>query len=306
MHISPLMPLGGALRGTLPNPDLSANGILQDQVFGRRGSTSSSSVGGSNTQVQYNNSGVLAGSANLTFDGSSLTIGTSAIVPKITGSTSASGNLTLQATSNSTDGEIVFLSDTNTETARMTSSNRMVIGNTSSIAIGSQTQRFQVIGSDFTDASFGLINFDSDILGVGPVCHLAYSRNNTIGSHTIVANGDRCGIIAGDGSDGSVFAGIGNVEFTVDGTPGAGDMPGSIRFWTTIDGASSPISPRWKMGQDGIFSWETDRGLRANNQTSAAAAQLGTLTNAPAAGNPGYWLKINIGGTNYAIPCWAG
>lgn len=32
------------------------------------------SIGGSNTQVQYNNSGVLAGSANLTFDGSTLTV----------------------------------------------------------------------------------------------------------------------------------------------------------------------------------------------------------------------------------------
>lgn len=49
-----------------------------------------------------------------------------------------------------------------------------------------------------------------------------------------------------------------------------------------------------------------DRGLRFDNQTSSAAAQLGTLTNAPAAGNPGYWLKIAIGGVSYALPCWAG
>ena len=36
---------------------------------------STAAAGGSNTQVQYNSSGVLAGSANLTFDGTSLTLG---------------------------------------------------------------------------------------------------------------------------------------------------------------------------------------------------------------------------------------
>lgn len=49
-----------------------------------------------------------------------------------------------------------------------------------------------------------------------------------------------------------------------------------------------------------------DRGARFNNQTSAAAAQVGTLTNSPAAGNPAHWLKISVGGVNHAIPCWLG
>lgn len=52
--------------------------------------------------------------------------------------------------------------------------------------------------------------------------------------------------------------------------------------------------------------FQKDRGIRLNNQTSGAGASSGTLTNAPAAGNPGHWLKINVGGTNYCIPCWAG
>lgn len=49
-----------------------------------------------------------------------------------------------------------------------------------------------------------------------------------------------------------------------------------------------------------------DRGTTLTNQTSAAAAALGTLTNAPAAGNPGFWAKISINGTNYSFPCWLG
>ena len=41
-------------------------------------------VGGSNTQVQYNNNGVLAGSANMTFNGSNLTLNNDAYIAGIT------------------------------------------------------------------------------------------------------------------------------------------------------------------------------------------------------------------------------
>jgi len=38
--------------------------------------------------------------------------------------------------------------------------------------------------------------------------------------------------------------------------------------------------------------------------TNGAAASLGTLTNAPAAGNPTKWVPINDNGTTRFIPCW--
>lgn len=60
------------------------------------------------------------------------------------------------------------------------------------------------------------------------------------------------------------------------------------------------------LGVTGAATMQADRGLLFTNQTSAAGAQTGTLTNAPAAGNPGFWLKIAIGGVSYSIPCWAG
>lgn len=58
------------------------------QVLASQGSAS---VGGSNTQIQYNSSGSLAGSANLTFDGSTFAVG----VPVV--STNAAGLLTRAA-----------------------------------------------------------------------------------------------------------------------------------------------------------------------------------------------------------------
>lgn len=38
--------------------------------------------------------------------------------------------------------------------------------------------------------------------------------------------------------------------------------------------------------------------------TDGAAAQTGTLTNAPAAGNPTKWIAINDNGTTRQIPAW--
>lgn len=56
----------------------------------------------------------------------------------------------------------------------------------------------------------------------------------------------------------------------------------------------------------GTVSANVNRAFRATNQTSSAAASAGTLANAPAAGDPTFWLKVNINSTNFAIPCWAG
>jgi hypothetical protein len=47
-----------------------------------------------------------------------------------------------------------------------------------------------------------------------------------------------------------------------------------------------------------------DRGLRFASQTDQAGASVGTLTNAPAAGNPAFWVPIVVNGTNRSFPVW--
>jgi hypothetical protein len=66
------------------------------------------------------------------------------------------------------------------------------------------------------------------------------SRNASIGSHTIVNNGDFLGRIFFRGSDGSQHLRGAEIACQVDGTPGTNDMPGRLVFSTTADGASSP------------------------------------------------------------------
>lgn len=45
-------------------------------------------------------------------------------------------------------------------------------------------------------------------------------------------------------------------------------------------------------------------GLRINNQMDAAGGDEGTLTNAPHALDPDFWMPVNIAGTIMAFPCW--
>ena len=69
---------------------------------------------------------------------------------------------------------------------------------------------------------------------------LQKSRNDTIGSHTIVVDDDELGRIEFAGSDGSNFRTAAAITGEVDGTPGSSDMPGRLEFKTTADGATSP------------------------------------------------------------------
>lgn len=48
----------------------------------------------------------------------------------------------------------------------------------------------------------------------------------------------------------------------------------------------------------------TGATLGFTGQTNGAGAATGTLTNAPAATNPTFWLPIQIGGVTKFIPCW--
>ena len=54
----------------------------------------------------------------------------------------------------------------------------------------------------------------------------------------------------------------------------------------------------------GRLQVESNGNLQFINQVTGAGAAVGTLNNAPAAGDPAFWLQIAINGTNRFIPCW--
>jgi len=178
-----------------------------------------------------------------------------------------------------------------------------VIGHTASVTVGN-AGKLQVMGSTAAASQSQVSGFANDATTAGSIA-LSKSRSGTVGTNTIVTSGDVLGKLIGYGANGSTYTAAGQISFESDGTPGASDMPGRIVISTTPDGSTTLTEAlRVDNAQKTIF--QVDRSLRFNNQTSSAGAAAGTLLNAPTVGDPGYWLKINIAGTNYAIPCWAG
>lgn len=77
----------------------------------------------------------------------------------------------------------------------------------------------------------------------GPVMTIGKSRGVGVGNREVVQFGDQIGAInfAGDdGSTGDFIVGA-RILASVDGTPGVGDLPSRLHFYTTPNGASSPV-----------------------------------------------------------------
>jgi hypothetical protein len=87
--------------------------------------------------------------------------------------------------------------------------------------------------------------------GYGSVFTLGLSLSNTQGTNTVVRNNDELGYLNFVGNDGTNFRTGAWIGGEVDGTPGAGDMPGRLVFSTTADGAASPTE-RMRIGQNGL------------------------------------------------------
>jgi hypothetical protein len=74
----------------------------------------------------------------------------------------------------------------------------------------------------------------------GPTEYFLKGRG-TLASPSVVASGDTLGILIFSGFDGTDYRQGVNIVSSVDGTPGTGDMPGRLTFWTSVDGTASPV-----------------------------------------------------------------
>lgn len=54
----------------------------------------------------------------------------------------------------------------------------------------------------------------------------------------------------------------------------------------------------------GTALFSSNAALVLTNQSSGAAAAVGTLTNAPKVGNPDFWIPVSVNGTAGWVPWW--
>jgi hypothetical protein len=123
----------------------------------------------------------------------------------------------------------------------------LVVGNGSqeTVSIGDGATdlvpELQVLGTASADSSILLAAFSTTATTAGgPILAFAKGGNATLGSHTIVTDGEELGNIIAFGDDGAdLETPAASIQFEVDGTPGTADMPGRILFNTTADGATA-------------------------------------------------------------------
>ncbi len=106
------------------------------------------------------------------------------------------------------------------------------------------------------DAGYGASHWAAD--AVAPSFVFTKSRGG-VGTHTVVANDDFMGAIRWNASDGTGFIPGAAIAAVVTGTPGTNDMPTSMRFYTTSDGAST-LTERMRIGADNTI-WLIDSSL---------------------------------------------
>ena len=214
--------------------------------------------------------GTTAATGNLHVKGSTLVLEPSsvAVAHRIGFSTA---DLLIEAdVGNSAASNIVFRNDAS-EQARIDSSGRLLVG-TSSARSNYRNSIAPTIQLEETSDK-GLCVFTNINASSGPYIWLGKSRGTSVGSSTIVQDNDVLGSIRFNGADGSDVILAASVRAEVDGTPGAGDMPGRLVFSTTADGASSPTE-RLKIVNNGVlFSVPT------YTATTASAANVNVQSN---------------------------
>lgn len=130
-------------------------------------------------------------------------------------------------------------SATEVERIRVTNAGQLLVGtSTARDANPSSTKaHFQVEGLDAATAAASIF---ANINGTGgATLFLGKSRGTVNGSTTIVQSGDTAGTLSFRALDGSTPASVASIAATVDGTPGAGSMPGKLTLGTTASGAAS-------------------------------------------------------------------
>ena len=218
----------------------------------------------------------------------------------------SSGNVGIGVTSpsaglhidNPNDSQITAILDTDNSAVKMVFRNNTETGNnvqigadgSNLVALTNASERMRIdssgnVGIGRTDPSFELdINGELRIASANSSLyleeaasdafgsHLVFrkTRNTTVGSHTVVQDGDTLGTIVFQGSDGSGMENAATIACEVDGTPFSSsdttDMPGRLIFKTSPDGSATPTE-RMRIDSSGNLLVGTTASTAYNNSS---------------------------------------
>ena len=238
-----------------------------------------------NTIVTVTGANAIQGEANLTFDGDDLLIKSSTDGRRISFAGDGTSHYmkydnTLGGIILNGYGGIAFETNGTNERLRIDSSGRVIVGHTATDDRDGYNSALQVSGTGGDDSSVSIGRWSNN--SSTPAIVLSKSRNGTIGSHTVVQDGDNLGMFQFQGDDGTNYHVGATISAVVDGTPGNDDMPGRLVFSTTADGATS-ATERLRINSDGTLKSRSDingqaihkfQNLDATSSSSAMTEEL--------------------------------
>ena len=262
-------------------------------VAGPTGPTGSTpAIGGSDTQVQYNSSGSLAGAAGITTDGTTLTVSGSSSSDMLRVTQTGAGNaFVVEDSANPDATPFVVNASGNVGVGTALPTVPLTVGDPTLPA--GVTIVGQLITSEATGPSPILSVRRSAVTGNAAIAQ--YTSSGTAASPTVVASGRGLGRNSWYGFDGTNYVEAASILAFVDGAPGTADMPGRILFATTADGAALNTE-RMRIdsaGNIGVGTSAPGSALDVKGTIRLSGATSGYVGFAPAAA---------AGGTTYTLP----
>ncbi len=147
--------------------------------------------------------------------------------------------------------------------------------------------QFQIEGTTFDTSSMSLVVNEASNATTAPSILLGRTRGSTVGSNTVVQDGDRVGIILFGGSDGTNNIANAMIQTVVEGTPATGDVGGRLEFLTTQAGVPGLVV---RMSINNVGTATFAGSIVINNPVAAAAAVAST-----------HKVTMVIGGTTYYL-----
>ncbi len=179
--------------------------------------------------------------------------------------------------------------------------------------------------------TFGPVSLSADVTGTLPVANggtgltagtsggiLGYTASGTLASSTALTQ-HALVIGGGAGATPTPLASLGTAATVLHGNATGDPTFGAVDLTADVTGTlpvanggtgvtSSTGSSAVVLATNPTLSGVTVDGngtFRVTSQSSGAGASGGTLTNAPSAGNPAFWLQISINGATRYVPAWS-
>jgi hypothetical protein len=282
--------IGNTLEVASGKLKVRAQGITSNEMAA--GSvTSNAIVDGTIVNADINASAAIAGT-KISPNFGSQNISTTGTVSTGAGSviSGSSSNAALRVTQTGSGPALLIEDSTNPDSTPLTvdANGDLIIGHTSSILNGS----LEVVGTNIATTRTQLMRYSNDDDACG--LFLNKSRSSTIGTPTVVQNGDLLGYIHFRGDDSTLFHTGVSIEAQVDGTPGLNDMPGRMVIATTPDGSASPIE-RLRIDRNGnVGIGQTNPQNKLDILDSAGTANFALRVKTDGVANDsGIWSNSN-------------